>query len=190
MYRVTTHWQMLSGRQGVTVLHWRGGGGLLAQDAANATHDLWDALKGALVTSAVATVQPIVEDIAEETGNLTGLSVVDPGSPVAGTVSGQQAADATQFLIRWNTGAVANGRRVQGRTYLPGVPVGSLDGGNVKGTVLSSLRSTVGDWLSGLSDAEFVVYRCPAPGRAGGVTLVTGSDVWSELAVQRRRRTK
>lgn len=190
MFRTTTRWTLLSGRQGVTVLHFDGGEPVAAQDVADATYDLWDALKGAVTTTTVARVDPIVEIVNKNTGALEDLVAVNQPAAVAGTVSGQQAADATQFLIRWNTGAVKNGRRVSGRLYLPGVPVGSLDGGNVKGTVLTSMASALGTWLSGHEAEGLVVWSRPSPTRVGQATLVASVSVWSELAVQRRRRTR
>lgn len=121
------------------------------------------------------------------TGVLTGAwsdPLVFQGAGASGNA--QAMADATQALIRWSTGVIANGRFVNGRTFIPGISRMASDGGNLGGPA----QATLADAAQALIDAAsgIGVWSRPTNDIGGAFFAATTATVWSEFAVQRRRR--
>jgi hypothetical protein len=122
-------------------------------------------------------------------GVLTGVFSVTPGTTIPGNVSQQPVADASQVMLRWGTGTIINGRRLVGRTFLPGLPVGSLSGGNIAAATVTDFANKAQALVTALAGtAPVVVWHRPVNGAGGSDALVTGGTCWSEVAVLRRRR--
>jgi len=76
-------------------------------------------------------VQTTGREMDDATGVLTGEwsdATVQSGG---GAGAGETVPDASQMLIRWNTGEIVNGRFLKGRTFIPGVQVAGLASGNL-----------------------------------------------------------
>lgn len=104
----------------------------------------------------------------------------------AGKTAGQQVADSTQILFRWRTADVVAGRRVQGRTFIPGMVTAYLNNGNVANATLTTLQAAATALVS--ADVGLGVWSRPTEGRAGSFHEATSGSAWNELAVQRGRR--
>lgn len=138
------------------------------------------------VTMGQSTEVRILDDA---TGQLTGVANVTAAAPVAGNVAGQPVADASQILMRWNTGFIVNGRRLVGRTFVPGLPVASLQGGNLAGASALDFASKGNALVSSLTGTNrLVVWHRPKNGAGGTVWPINTCTVWGEMAVLRRRR--
>lgn len=195
MLEVITQWTGLGKSPKLSIMHFGGASQADAQAASEAVRAFWQASQPAFVTSLQGQMSSEVREINAITGDLDGVFTVLPGLAFAGSGSGQQAADATQYLLRWTTGAIADGRRVQGRTFVPGVPVANIANGNVSAAVVASWASRIGAFLT--AAPTFSVWHRPVytgpPGnrvldRPGSVHTVNGGSCWTEYAVQRRRR--
>lgn len=120
----------------------------------------------------------------------TGLTQDFWSDPTLQTGNGDTTAnyvpDATQVLFRWRTDAVVAGRRVQGRTFMPGLLSSLVVGGNVQGGALVLLQGMATALVE--SGIGLGVWSRPTEGRAGSFALATQGSVWSEFAVQRGRR--
>lgn len=125
-------------------------------------------------------------EFAAATGTNTGYWA--DGTPFTGVgeSSGQPVADATQVLLRWRTSGVVAGRRVLGRTFIPGYLALGLTAGNINPGALAVLQATVDAFV--LEDLGFSVYSRPTDARPGSMHVVDSGSVWNELAVLRRRR--
>lgn len=122
-------------------------------------------------------------------GMLTGVFSVTPGTTIPGNVSQQPVADANQVMLRWGTGTIVNGRRLVGRTFLPGLPVGSLSGGNIAAATVTDFGNKANALVTALAGtAPLVVWHRPVNFTGGSDALTTGGTCWSEVAVLRRRR--
>lgn len=147
--------------------------------------DLYDRLKPMIHNGITITVAPEWETIDDATGAITSFGTATTPRTVTGTVSGAQAARATQYLLQWRTGGVVAGRRLAGRTFVPGVPNSAIAGGDVFATTLTNLRTAVSAWLDGMQEGEVPVVWSPTHGTS---MPITSGSAWSKLAVLRSRR--
>jgi hypothetical protein len=84
----------------------------------------WFNIRNFISTAYSWVVQPQVDQI-DLLGTLTGSFTAANSSANAGTDAGQLLPTQTQGQVRWTTGSFLNGRRVQGRTFIPGPTEGS-----------------------------------------------------------------
>lgn len=94
--------------------------------------------------------------------------------------------DATQMLIRWKTSAIARGRFLQGRTYLPGLGMSTNDQGNVTAGAATAIATAATTFIG--SSAGFGIWSRPQGGAGGAFHPASSAAVWSEFAVLRKRR--
>lgn len=180
-----------SGPQGSglrTIMYFADGSGLVPS-IRSGVNDLWDALKGNFTAAYTVRVSPECRILNTATGVLEDVESDTASYSVTGTGSGNSAADATQALIRWTTGTIVAGRRLQGRTFLPGTPTSSVSNGNLAGFAVSGINGAVAAWLADpTKSGGFSVWHRPKAGGGGSASAVVGGTVWGEFAVLRRRR--
>lgn len=169
---------------GLNVMHWQGDLDTpgLAQDAADAVSQFLEEISGAISGQQTMRVDPEVVQINAATGALENVASVST-SPVVGAGGTNLAGQALSILFRWNTGTVVNGRFLKGRTYIPGMSPGTIaaNGELAPATADILLAATVGL----IGPGAFSVWS-----PTGGVAYdVSSASIWSELAVQRRRRS-
>lgn len=185
--RLRTLWGGVAGSPYYTNMYYltdAGGAGM--QDSCDAWTDLIDAFSTSLGTSMTVAIYPDVPLIDSATGILTGATTVSGAvvDPDGGT---DLLPPATQGLLRWQTAAVVAGRRLRGRTFLPGMTEGDTNAG---GSVLPALVSSMNGYLS----ATFLpAVAAAAPLVVYGPTHhafseVTSGNMWTEFAVLRSRR--
>lgn len=151
------------------------------QGAANAIHGFWQALDNEMSNQLNFQIDSTVLEIESTTGLATGDATVTSALD-SGTLTGNLMPLATQGQIQWRTNSFVNGRRLQGRTFVPG-PTTNV--GNSDGTPTSA-------YLSGLAAAatlltanpNFVVYSPTHKTFA----VVPNARVLSKFAVLRSRR--
>lgn len=128
------------------------------------------------------TLEPEYREFTPATGQTTfvaGYSSVTPWTQV-GTSSPTSMPDQTALLVRWKTGTWVNGRQVTGRTYLP-YPSQSTGGGAPSNTVVNDITAQANTLIAAID-------LCIWSRTAGAVYPITSASVWTEYAVQRRRR--
>lgn len=121
------------------------------------------------------------------TGELVGSWQHGAGGGRAGTVAGPYASPVGA-MVTWTTGAVVNGHRLNGKTYL--VPLGSAsfdDHGTLDDTILADLNA-ISDALVAAGMNNLAIWSRPTPGHPGGYATVMGSTVKDKAAVLRSRR--
>lgn len=187
LMRTTSVWEGLGKSPKITQLYFETD----APDAVAAvseTHAILDSIKGAWCSSSRVQVRGLVEQIAPTTGALIALTAAPDPAVIVGTSPDEQAADATQYLIRWRTGAVVRGRRLQGRTFIPAVPSTALDNGNIGEAQAAAMAAALQAVLD--SGSHLAIWSRPTTlgGSDGVAHQVITADVWREAAVQRRRR--
>lgn len=162
-----------------TILHGAVEGELLGLPLA--WRGLMEARKAGLAAPMTGRFESEVRVIDETTGALIGTEALTESyiSTFTGT---DPLPDATQGLLRFRTGLIRNGRRVQGRAFIPGI------------VRLASVAGNNGDAAAWTNDAAalplspLVVWSRPGPAGAGVAAQVTSVDCWTEFAVLRRRR--
>lgn len=142
-------------------------------------------LMGAVVPGVRFTIRTEGRILNPGTGALTGAWVDGVARTLTGSASGQPVADATQALIRWQTGEVVGRRFLQGRTFIPGLANGNTNGGNISTALIADWATKANAFVSA---SQFGIWHRPKTGAGGQWLEVTTASIWSELAVLRRRR--
>lgn len=147
--------------------------------------DFYDDIKAQLANTLTVRVQEEVEEFNVQTGGLVQVHVDPVVQQVTGTSSQGALPQASQGLVRWGTGEVVNGRRLNGKTYIAGLTNSAKTDGRVDGSVRTLLQNAA----NGLMDALQPTMSMVTWSRKNGVIhLVNSASVWSEFAVLRSRR--
>jgi hypothetical protein len=165
-----------------------------AESAIAALAAFWGGIEGNLTNALNWAVSGDVEFVDEVTGDLEGLTGVNPASG-AGSSGADELPWTAQGLIRWRTGIVSDGRELRGRTFVPGLTEASTDNGALTGSTVTALFNAA-DALVDSTTADLLVWRRPRPdlpppalpARAGLTAVVASTSVWPQLAVLRSRR--
>lgn len=181
---VVTDWTTPAGGGFKTVMHW---------DAtfapANVRADLgafWTTIAGALDNNVSWLIETAGRLVDDATGNLVGAWTDATLRTGVGQVAGECVADATQVLMRWDTGAIVGHRFLIGRTFIPGMAAAQLVGGNT-----SQILRTTWDGAAATMIAAahgFGVWHRPVGGSGGVFRPAAKGTTQVELAVLRRRR--
>jgi hypothetical protein len=144
----------------------------------------------------VETVGDVIED---SDGAITGTWTCEGLAPMAGASGGPYAA-AAGAIVSWFTGAVMDGHRVRGRTFL--VPLSGIayDGAGALSDATQTTISLAAVGLVTAATGNLSVWHRPKFGpvpvgggarpliRPGGQATVTSSSVPKKMAVLRSRR--
>lgn len=138
------------------------------------------------VTLALPSEVRLIDDTD---GSLVSANAITPAAATPGSVTSEPVNDATQALVRLQTGSVYQGRRVQGRLFIPGVPSAALVDGNLSAAMIASLTTATAPLVA--ASLGVVIWSRPRPSGTPGASFdVSSRTVWSELAVLRRRRNR
>lgn len=184
MREILTRWTTPAGGDNLTVMYFDETTPVAAQRAA--LGNLWrdvDSVLSGNVTWTVATDGRLVEPA---TGGLTGFWAEPTAQTAPGAVVGQPVPDAAQVLLRWRTGVVIARRRVQGRSFVPGLVTSQLSNGNVQATAVTALAAAAQAFTA--AGVGFGIWTRPRPPLGGSFTPATTGTAWAEMATQRRRR--
>ena len=183
---ILVNWTTASGGGKVSVLNFHDTSSVVAQRAAINT--FYDALASVLSNQVSWSIAQSGREFNNATGALTGEWSDSTNHVGAGSNTGQSVADASQVLIRWNSGVVVGGRFVKGRTYIPGLSVANLSSGNLSSSANTVFANAAAAFLA-TSGVEFAVYHRPVNGAGGQLLAAESATVWNELAVLLRRRS-
>jgi len=183
IYRVRTAITGNSGGSQVATHYFDATSPFAAQDAADAVHAFWDALKSKIVTSYSFQVEGAVDEIDVTTGNPVATNAVT-STVVTGTEGTEKLPPATQGLIEWRTGFYVGGREIRGRTFIPGLSNSSSAANGVPTSTWITLANGAATAIIGWTSSNFVVY---SPKKAQQALVIAGTP-WNEWAVLRSRR--
>lgn len=184
MLEILTDWTTLNADTGVTVMYFDDA--TPVADARLALSTLWADIDAVLHEGTNWTIRQDGRVIAEATGTLTGTWFASTPYTGTGQSAGNPVGNATQMLLRWQTGVIVSGRRVAGRTFVPGLASGSTSGGQMRSEATVTVNTACETFTNATSG--FGVWHRPKPAQAGSHHVATAGNVWSELAVQRGRR--
>jgi len=143
-------------------------------------------VRASLGTGNNYVVRTAGRELDDVTGALTGAWAEPTGQSGLGSGAGTQCPDAAQLLFRWNTATIVGSRFLQGRTYIPGLVTAGITGGNVSAVTKATLDGYAATFVSGSTGPG--VWHRPVLGAGGAFFPAITGNVWSELAVLRRRR--
>ena len=195
MREIITRWTTPAGSGFLNVMYFNSVVPIADQRAALGV--LWEAMEPILATS----IEWRVDDSGRVLDPGTGEVVSDWVEPTSqtgsgGDVTGGVVPDAAQILLQWSTPVRRDGRRVRGRTFVPGLGGDELSAGNMSAgaqavasaAVLAFLAEDSGFGVWSRPRAADPAHVPPVTARAGLFVDVDGASVWPELAVQRGRR--
>lgn len=114
--------------------------------------------------------------------------------PQEGTADGASLPPNSAYLVKKATGAA--GRRARGRLYLPGVGEDEVNNnGVVAPSFVTTLQGKLDDWFEGARDGVgsagpapmVLLHRSEGAGTEPPPTVITGLQLQSQIATQRRR---
>jgi len=161
------------------------GDAVTAQAAATAVGDFWESIDATINLAVAWSVQVNVDLLDSTNGALLDTFAVIAASG-AGDSTGDMLPSAAQGLVRWATDAVIDGRRVRGRTFIPGVSEAFAAAGVPAPTFLSTALTAA----TTLAGQDLSVWHRPTgdPPSGGAAVPVTGAAVWNQFAVLTSRR--
>jgi hypothetical protein len=197
MLKVKSKWSGFSGAPGWTNFYFRDFAvnneptQQQANDAVARVATFWNNVKSRFPVTVSIAIQPDVEVIEEENGQMLNVFSVTPPAAHVGGATSSVYSGPTGMVINWRTAGVRNGRRVRGRTFL--VPVATENfqtDGTIDPTKLASVQSTASELASATGTPDLGVWARPtAPGATDGVWVpVTSATVPDLAAVLRSRR--
>jgi hypothetical protein len=184
--QVLTRWSVPNGAADVTtVMNFDEGTPVAQQRAALAT--FWEDASEALNQNVVWTIEGAGRILDEATGTLVGTWADGPPITGAGASAGTGVvANATMLLVRWRAPMIVNGRRLQGRTFIPGASDDANQAGEVEPLTVAGLTASAQALVN--AGVGFGIWSRPAGPRPGQFHEANDADLWREFAVQRNRR--
>lgn len=181
MFRVQSAWQLPNGDDGLST-HYFAKSTQSAQTVADAVVAYWTAMRTNFAASASVTTVPDVASVDQVTGQVTGTDVVTTAK-VQGAAVGDPMPGFVQGLARLLTPTYVNGRRVQGRLFLPAVTESSSGADGRPVATYSSNYTAAGPALIA-KDLGWVVWARTA----GTVAFITATPLAPEWAILSSRR--
>lgn len=188
--QILTDWTTPAGGGMVSVNYFDATSGVAVQQSA--VDDLFDGMKSGLSDQVSWSVRDTGVELDESDGTLVGTWANAAGLSGSGTGASEPVPDSSQILLRWHTASIVHGRFVRGHTYVPGLTLGNVVGGNL-GSAAKALFDTEAHAFA-TSGSDPVVWSRPFagkvgnPARAGSFHTMDEGTCWSEIAVLRRRR--
>jgi hypothetical protein len=148
---------------------------------------LWNSVRAVISDAFTYTVQQQVDQL-DLLGNLTGSFTVSNVASAIGQDAGDDLPYQNQGMIRWETGTFLDGRRLRGRTFIPGPTESASTGGAPTSAYLTALNTPAATYAG--SSSNPVVWadhhdRVPPFGATGDIT---SGAARTSFAVLRSRR--
>lgn len=187
---------MITGSQGLPGLHttyWTGASSTPVQadsaDVAGRVRAFWDSFKSNLASGTVISAIAGVDLLNSATGELEGGLTTGTITSVSATGTGELPA-STMLLLKYTTGAIINGRRLQGRSFIGPLATTANTLGIPTAAVNTAVTTAAAFLNSGATASALVVWHRPTEEvPAGGITQpVTAYATNNTFAVLRSRR--
>lgn len=151
--------------------------------AATAVRTFLNSIAAQFRNSITWTFDPVVDTLSEA-GALLSSTAISPPATVTGSGTGDMLPPATQGRVIWQTGSIVNGRRLVGRTFIPGMIQGTQTSqGQVQPATITAVN-TAANTLATAASTSMVVWS-----RAHDVAVdITSGAMDSEFSVLRSRR--
>ena len=193
IYRVRTTVSYGAGGPGLGTCYFlpgvTGGSPSDAQDAVNRVRAFYAAMVGIMYNGSTYLVQGNVDTILDTTGELNGGFSTTPPAAVVGTGGTTSLPVTVCAVIRYNTGTIFAGRRLEGRTFLSPLSSGaSTTSGAPTTGVGTAVSAGIAALLGTPGTCIPVVWHRPTTTGLGGSGAITGGSAWSFFGSLRSRR--
>lgn len=185
IYQVRTEFTGTQGGPFLNTLYFGTVGGT-AQQAVTAAGTFWGAVDADMANNLTWATLAEVDTLNEVTGALLATDVTTPVTGTGADAS-NQAAFATQGLIRLSTDEIQNGRRVRGRIFVPGMTTANEAEGLLDAAVITSWNTAIAALIADATSTLNVWHR-PVNGAGGAQATVTGGSTSNQFAILRSRR--
>lgn len=155
-------------------------------DARNALGAALNSLEPLLANPTTYSVRTEGRSFESTTGTLVGSWTSTSPFQGNGTGGSQPVSNATMLLLKSNTNTIFNGRFLKGRTFIPGVSIDFLNGGEFDAQTQDFVTDIFTPGFAAASG--HVIWSRPTDTRSGSFAPVAVYTVWGEAAVLRRRR--
>lgn len=183
--KIPVVWDGLAGLPGLSIFH---STTAQAPTLVSALVTFFTAIKGQFPTGLTWQIPSSGDTFDDQTGTLTGTWTGGSGSTVAASGGSTVYAAGTGAYVRWDTGAVINGRRVKGRTFLCPILGATFDtNGTLQNATVAAWQTAVNTLVS--SSTLRVWHRPPPGGNTGIAVLVTAGTVPDKVTSLRSRRS-
>jgi hypothetical protein len=194
--KVVTNWTGLQGGNGYTNLYFEPipEAGPVTQamvDAAVAKVEaFFTAMKFYRPPGTFTQVDPAVQEIDENSGEIRAFWGATTLAPAAGTAANAPHSAVAGACINWTTANALNGRRVRGRTFFVPLASAALDvNGTIDNTALTAMRGHAATLHADGTNVRLVVWHRPtALGIDGGAYDVIASNISDKTAILTSRR--
>lgn len=156
------------------------------EDQRIALGNMLESIDGYLSSSTTWTIETSGRELSDSTGTLTGTWGESTPQTGTGGVSAYAISDASQALLRWDTGHIVGGRYLKGRTYIPGVAIDQVVDGNLQAATAAAFASAAQQLIN--DAVQMGVWKRPTSGTGGVWWAADTGTCWNEFAVLRRRR--
>ena len=195
MLKFSARWTGFAGAPGVTNFYARdfseGGVDQAMADGFITRLDAYlDAWAGFLPVNVSLLVDPTVEVIEAETGDLQGYYTVTADSSRSGSSTDNWSA-ASGAVVSWYTDLVRNGRRLRGRSFFVPLYGAAYDStGTLNNTMLTTLRAASTTFITAAGTGRMGVWGRPTSPTAndGTWSFVTSARINDKVAILSSRR--
>lgn len=185
VYQVRVGFTGITGTPYLNTLYFDAAGGT-AQQAVDAAATFWGAVDAQLHQDLSWATESEVQVLNEATGALTDAQSTTVTSG-GGALTGDVLPTANQALIAWRTATIVNGKRLQGRVFIPGVPEVNAVAGILASVPFTAFANAADALIADIS-STLVVWHRPVLGTGGSIGPVTAALVRQPFAVLRSRR--
>lgn len=193
--RVKLNWTGFVGTPGYTNLYFsefvsEGYTQAMADGAATKARNFALDMAALCPSTVTIAVDPTVEIVQADTGELVGFFGVAPGTAAVGARAGTYSA-ASGACISWGTNGVKNGRRVRGRTFIVPLAGSAYQAdGSINDADLAVIRASATNLRATAGVSDFGIWSRPSTkGATDGVWFpAETSKVSDKVAILRSRR--
>lgn len=180
MERIVVAWSGVAGLPGVSVFY-----GDLAGSANADVKTFFTAIAGVFPLGLSWTIPGSGDLIEDTTGALSGTWVNGAGGGVVAASGAAQHASGVGAYVNWRTGAVVNGRRLMGRTFLAPLMNSAYD---AAGSIVTGNLTTLQNAAAALVTAgNTLIWHRPGAG-AGSSSQPVSATVPDQVTSLRTRR--
>lgn len=165
--------------------------GALATESVARVRAGFNAAAGAISNTVTYTPTLVVDEIDEVTGAIVNQVAASAPAATAGVSASPQLPLQTMGICQYQTGLFIAGRRLRGRSYVPGLTVGGVTTAGLPTTAtlnaLAAFNTALGTTI--LTATNQRVWHRPNAGGTGGLSaVVTTRTVNNQFGVMRSRR--
>jgi len=196
MYRYEVNWLTPTGGLGVSRFHAQPAAASQAnrQAWADGIRTFFDAIKSQFPSSVSWTFGSEIMDFNASDGVVAGYFNVTPPASLAGNSSSAELAGPVGCIVRWETNAVFNNRRVRGRTYLVPLSRAAYDAqGTIQGPSITQIQTAANVYVANTQGGAIIphVYspeKDDPDGHPGFISEIVAAVVPDLACVMRSRR--